>query len=193
MPQEPGAAAPAILDGERRQMRSDRVLADHNATIGVGWLRLKGEDATRAFASTHQRWVPLAFLGLTIIAALIGAIVQPNLIASWRDHRVALSFCFLAFATCALGIVWVAGRDDADDRIGFGLALAMMLSGMLALGLSLFPNVVPFRISLWQAASNSASLEFVLIGALVATPVILAYTAFAYWVFHGKTPADGWY
>jgi cytochrome bd-type quinol oxidase subunit 2 len=25
------------------------------------------------------------------------------------------------------------------------------------------------------------------------TPVILTYTAFAYWVFHGKTPADGWY
>ena len=26
-----------------------------------------------------------------------------------------------------------------------------------------------------------------------ATPIILAYTAFAYWVFHGKTPAEGWY
>jgi cytochrome d ubiquinol oxidase subunit II len=63
---------------------------------------------------------------------------------------------------------------------------------MVALGLSFFPNVIPFRINLWNAASNSASHAFVLIGALVATPVILAYTAFAYWVFHGKTPADGW-
>jgi cytochrome d ubiquinol oxidase subunit II len=163
------------------------------ATLGVGWLRLKGEDATRAFARAHQRWVPLAFLGLTIIAALVGTIAQPNLVASWRDHRVALSFCLFAFATSAFGIAWLAGRNDADDRIGFGLALAMMLSGMLALGLSFFPNVVPFRISLWQAASNSASHEFVLIGALVATPVILTYSAFAYWVFHGRTPADGWY
>lgn len=163
------------------------------ATLGVGWLRLKGEDATRAFARTHQRWLPLAFLGLTIIAALIGGIVQPNLRASWRDHRVALSFCVFAFTTCALGIAWLAGRDDADDRIGFGLALVMVLSGVAALGLSFFPNVVPFRISLWNAASDSESHEFILIGALVATPVILTYTAFAYWVFHGKTPADGWY
>jgi cytochrome d ubiquinol oxidase subunit II len=162
------------------------------ATLGVGWLRLKGEDATRAFAGTHQRWVSLAFLGLTITAALIGAMVQPSLIASWRDHRVALSFCLLAFATCALGIAWLAGREDADDRIGFGLALAMMLSGVVALGVLFFPNVVPFRISLWNAASNSASHEFVLIGGLIATPIIITYTAFAYWVFHGKTPADGW-
>jgi cytochrome d ubiquinol oxidase subunit II len=163
------------------------------ATLAVGWLRLKGEDATRAFARRHQRWVPLAFLGLTIITTLIGATVQPNLSASWREHRVVLSFCFLAFTGCALGIAWLAGRDDIDDRIGFGLALAMMLSGMVTLGLSFFPNVVPFRISLWDAASASGSHEFVLIGALVATPVVLAYTAFAYWVFHGKTPADGWY
>jgi cytochrome d ubiquinol oxidase subunit II len=163
------------------------------ATLGVGWLRLKGEDATRVFARTHQRWVPLAFLGLTIIVALIGPIVQPNLSASWRDHRVALSFCLFVFTACALGIAWLAGHDDADDRVGFGLALAMMLSGMVALGLSFFPDVVPFRISLWNAASNSESHAFVLIGALVTTPVILAYTAFAYWVFHGRTPADGWY
>jgi cytochrome d ubiquinol oxidase subunit II len=163
------------------------------ATLGVGWLRLKGEDATRAFARTHQRWVPLVFLGLTAVSALIAAVLQPNLIASWRDHRAALSSCFLVFTVCAFAIAGLAGRDDAGDRIGFGLALAMMLSGMVALGLSFFPNVIPFQISLWKAAADSSSHEFVLIGALVTTPVILAYTAFAYWVFHGKTPADGWY
>jgi cytochrome d ubiquinol oxidase subunit II len=149
------------------------------ATLGVGWLRLKGEDATRAFASKHQRWVPLAFLGLTIITTLIGATV--------------LSICLFAFTGGALGIAWFAGRDDADDHIGFGLALAMMLSGVAALGLSFFPNVIPFRISLWEAASGTASHEFLLTGALVTTPVILAYTAFAYRVFRGKTPVDGWY
>ena len=163
------------------------------ATLGVGWLRLKGEDATRAFARNYQRWLPLAFLALTIITAVIAATVQPNLTVSWRDHRTALSFCLLAFSGCALGIAWFAGRDDADDRIGFGLALAMMLSGVAALGLSFFPNVIPFRISLWEAASATASHEFLLIGALVTTPVILAYTAFAYWVFRGRTPVDGWY
>jgi cytochrome bd ubiquinol oxidase subunit II len=163
------------------------------ATLGVGWLRLKGEDATRAFARARQRWIPLAFLGLTIVTVLIAASVQPALNASWRNHHVALSICFLVFTGCALAIAWLAYRDDVDDRVGFGLALAMMLSGMVALGLSFFPDVVPFRISLWTAASDPGSQEFVLIGALIATPVILTYTGFAYWVFHGKTPAAGWY
>jgi cytochrome d ubiquinol oxidase subunit II len=130
---------------------------------------------------------------LTIITSLVAAAVQPRLSASWPDKRVALSWCFITFTICALAIAWLARRDDVDDRIGFGLALAMMLSGVVALGLSFFPDVIPFRMSLWNAASNTESHEFLLIGALVATPVILSYTAFAYWVFHGKTPADGWY
>jgi cytochrome d ubiquinol oxidase subunit II len=163
------------------------------ATLGVGWLRLKGEDATRAFARSYQRWLPLAFLVLTIISGVIAATIQPNLALSWRDHRIALSVCLLAFTGCALGIAWVAHRNGADDRIGFGLTLAMMLSGVVAVGLSFFPYVVPFRITLWQAASGPSTLVFLLIGALVVTPVILTYSAFAYRVFRGRTPAEGWY
>lgn len=162
------------------------------ATLGVGWLRLKGEDATRAFARRHQRWLPLAFLGLTIITGAIATSMQPHLAVSWRDNRIALSCCLIAFIGCGLGIAWFAGRDNADDRIGFGLALAMMLSGVVALGLSFFPFVVPFRITLWQAASAASTQEFLLIGALVVTPVVLAYSAFAYRVFRGRTPVEGW-
>jgi cytochrome d ubiquinol oxidase subunit II len=167
------------------------VLAGY-ATLGAGWLRLKGEDATRGFARAHQRWLPIAFFGLTIITAGIGAVVQPKLIATWRDHAVAISICSLVFSACALRIASVAGRDDVNDRIGFGLALAMMLSGLAAFVLSVFPNVIPFRISLWEAASGTASHKFLLIGAVVVTPVVITYSAFSYWVFHGRTPAEGW-
>ena len=163
------------------------------ATLGVGWLRLKGEDATRAFALRHQRWLPIALLALTIITGAIAATMQPHLAVSWRDHRTALAVCLLAFIGCALGIVWSAGRDDADDRIGFGLALAMVLSGVVALDLSFFPYVIPFRLTLWEAASARSTQKFLLIGALVVTPVVLTYTAFAYRVFRGRTPDAGWY
>jgi cytochrome d ubiquinol oxidase subunit II len=162
------------------------------ATLGVGWLRLKGEDATRVFARSYQRWLPLAFLGFAIVTGLIATNIQPSLAMSGRDHRIALSLCLLAFTSCALGMAWVARRDDVDDHMGFGLALAMMLSAVVALGISFSPYVVPFRVTVWQAASEASTQVFLLIGAFVVTPVVLAYTAFAYRVFRGKTPADGW-
>jgi cytochrome d ubiquinol oxidase subunit II len=69
----------------------------------------------------------------------------------------------------------------------------MVLSAVVALGLSFFPNVVPFRVTLWQAASPASTQLFLLIGAFVVTPVVLTYSAFAYRVFRGRTPAAGWY
>ena len=36
-------------------------------------------------------------------------------------------------------------------------------------------------------------LWFLLVGALVLVPMILAYTAYAYWVFRGKVDPSGGY
>jgi cytochrome d ubiquinol oxidase subunit II len=46
--------------------------------------------------------------------------------------------------------------------------------------------------SLWDVASASTSQQLVLIGAAVVTPMVLGYSAFAYWVFRGRTPENGW-
>ena len=172
-------------------LTSVTVLAGY-ATLGAGWLRLKGQEETRSFAGAQLRWLALAFLGLTILTSLAAVDVQPELALTWGRHPVALSLLALAFASCAVLIAWAARRDDVADGVAFALAMAMILSGMASLGLAFFPNVIPFKITLWQAASGTASHVFLLIGAGLVTPVVLGYSAFAYSVFRGKTPAEGW-
>ncbi len=45
-----------------------------------------------------------------------------------------------------------------------------------------------------DAAAPDASLGFLLVGALILVPIILAYTGFAYWVFRGKVdPNEGYH
>ena len=56
----------------------------------------------------------------------------------------------------------------------------------------LFPNIVPFKVSIWDAASSDMSQKVVLIGAVIVVPVILGYSGFAYWIFRGRTPEEGW-
>jgi cytochrome d ubiquinol oxidase subunit II len=172
-------------------LTSVTVLAGY-ATLGAGWLRLKGQGETRSFAGAQLRWLALALLGLTILTSMAAVDVQPELALTWGRHPVALSLLALAFASCAVLIAWAARRDDVADGVAFALAMAMILSGMASLGLAFFPNVIPFKISLWQAASGTASHVFLLIGAGLVTPVVLGYSAFAYSVFRGKTPAEGW-
>jgi cytochrome d ubiquinol oxidase subunit II len=57
----------------------------------------------------------------------------------------------------------------------------------VGLGISLYPHVVPFAFTIHEAVAPDASLAFLLVGASILLPVILAYTGYAYWVFRGKT------
>ncbi len=53
--------------------------------------------------------------------------------------------------------------------------------------------MVPPSVTIWQAAAPDVSLGFALVGAVVLVPLILGYTAYAYWVFRGKIDPDKGY
>jgi len=49
-------------------------------------------------------------------------------------------------------------------------------------------------VTIWEAAAPDTSLRFLLVGAVVLVPMILAYTAYSYWVFRGKVrPGEGYH
>ena len=74
------------------------------------------------------------------------------------------------------------GRDAAP----FLWALTLFALTLAGLAVSIWPDVIPARISIWQAAAPRQSQAFMLAGALVLIPLILAYTGWSYWVFRGK-------
>jgi len=53
--------------------------------------------------------------------------------------------------------------------------------------------MVPPSLTIWDAAAPASSLAFTLVGAAILLPVILGYTAYAYWVFKGKVKAGEGY
>jgi len=75
----------------------------------------------------------------------------------------------------------------------FLLALALFLLTYIGLMISIYPDVVPNDVTIWEAAAPDRSLGFMLVGAAVLLPIILAYTAHAYWVFRGKVGTEGYH
>ena len=93
-----------------------------------------------------------------------------------------------------------AGRPRAVRRAPqaargapFFAAIALFVLCYIGLGISFYPYIVPPTITIWSAAAPDASLGFLLVGALVLVPLILAYTAWSYWVFRGKVDTAGGY
>ena len=57
----------------------------------------------------------------------------------------------------------------------------------------MFPYIVPPEVTILDAATPFKSQIFVFVGACILIPIILSYTAFAYWVFRGKIDPDEGY
>src|SRR5690606_14912976 len=66
------------------------------------------------------------------------------------------------------------------------LTLCLVFLGYSGLGISMWPNIIPPDISIWDASGPPQSQGFALVGALFIIPVILMYTAWSYYVFRGK-------
>jgi cytochrome d ubiquinol oxidase subunit II len=52
--------------------------------------------------------------------------------------------------------------------------------------ITLWPNIIPPSVTIWEAAAPRDSQVFALIGALIMIPIILVYTFWGYWIFRDK-------
>jgi cytochrome d ubiquinol oxidase subunit II len=94
-------------------------------------------------------------------------------------------------AICAATCFWSLKRGA--ERLPFIMALGLFFLGFVGLGISIYPYVVPRAVTIWDAAAPPQSQLFMLAGAAIIIPIILGYTAWAYWVFRGKVGAHGYH
>lgn len=161
--------------------------------LGATWLLMKTEGSARA----HAKRMSFA-LGLATIAA-IGAvsIATPFLEGAYAERWFAFPHVLLTAQVpllVAIGaVLFFRALATGADYWPFLLALALFALSFAGLGISIFPDIVPGRISIWDAASPPSSQLFMLVGAAVLIPIILAYTGYAYWVFRGKVGVEGYH
>ena len=103
----------------------------------------------------------------------------------------------LWWITLSMGVAAVRHRISDRGLIMLnhctGVALGLFGLCLVGLGISIWPDVIPARVSIWEAAAPRSSQIFMLVGAVVLVPVILAYTVWAYWVFRGKVGDEGYH
>jgi cytochrome bd ubiquinol oxidase subunit II len=163
------------------------------AVLGAGWLHLKSEGKTRLFAEKSLRWLAPAFLLLSLATCFAACRIQPQVAEAWSHHVIFLIALAAIFLVMGLAITLRAHASSFFfDAEPFFCGLIMFACALVGLVLTFSPDIVPFRISIWDAASPTASQVFLLVGALFVAPVVIGYSAFSYWVFRGKTPKEGW-
>ena len=87
-----------------------------------------------------------------------------------------------------LGVL--AGARTRRDRVPFGMTVAFFILAFLTLGVMFWPYMIPYVLTVNDAAAPEATLRFFFYGGAAVLPVIAAYTIGVYWIFRGKIDSD---
>ena len=164
------------------------------ALLGSTWLIWKTEGELQADARRFARFSLPAVLVAFGAVSLATPFVEPKFWERWFSSPGLLVTVPMPIIVMALWLVtWASIRSHKREYVPFLGSLLLFLMAMIGLGISIWPDVIPGRVTIWDAAAPYESQIFMLIGAIILVPVIAIYTAWAYWVFRGKVGEDGYH
>jgi cytochrome d ubiquinol oxidase subunit II len=163
------------------------------ALLGATWLiwKLDGEE------QAHARKLAIRAGAATIV--LMGAVSVYNILlnaeyaARWLSAPEIYWVAPVPILTAIVALSMLRAILKERNSKPFWLGIALFFLGMSGLGVTIWPYVVPEALTIWDAAAPERSQIFMLVGVALTMPLIIGYTAWAYWVFRGKVADEGYH
>lgn len=169
------------------------------ALLGAAWLVFKAQGALyeRARAWVTQLALLTALAMGAVSLATLG--VDPRVTERWGLTMTSVDWpVFMRVAPLPLlaGLVcfllW--RRWSGQPHLApYLLSVGLFAIGYIGLAISLYPYIIPFAMTPADAAAADNALSLMLWGALIMLPVVLAYTAYVYWIFRAKVSDEAAY
>jgi cytochrome d ubiquinol oxidase subunit II len=159
-----------------------------DALLGAAWLVLKSEGETR---DRGYRMIPRLLSGvLAFLACAFAYSLEMNfrVMHRWIERPWLAAFPAIGLLAVAALMLSVRRRRDLWP---FVATTAIFSAAFATLAASFLPYMIPYSVTVTQAAAPRSSLAFLFWGAgLFVLPLILLYNVTAYAVFRGKTRPD---
>lgn len=164
------------------------------ALLGSTWLVMKTDGDLQCRMAVLARPVTVALLVAMAVVSLWTPLEHADVAARWFSMPNLLLFAPVPVLVVVAALLLLRALAGGAHAAPFALALFLLFLGYSGLAISLWPHIIPPAISIWDAAGPPEALGFTLVGALLIIPIILAYTAWSYYVFRGKVrPGEGYH
>jgi cytochrome d ubiquinol oxidase subunit II len=156
------------------------------ALLGATWLIWRTEGGLQRRMRRYAEGLGVLVLLFIGAVSLWSPFLNPVFYHRWFDWPGIAITAPVPVLMAVLAWRFYVGIVNEHHKTPFFCACGWFILCFAGLGISIWPNLVPPSITIWDAASPPASQMFLLVGAAVLLPIILAYTGYSYWVFRGK-------
>jgi cytochrome d ubiquinol oxidase subunit II len=153
------------------------------ALLGACWLVKKCDAEVRDRAHRQIRILAVSVLVFLVVVFVYALAEHLPILHRWIDRPYL--FVFPAIGAVA-AIVLALSILRHNDHWPFHMVAVIFVSAFGTLALSFWPYMIPFVITIDEAAAPQSSLMFMFWGGVVVFPLMLLYTVISYSVFRGK-------
>jgi cytochrome d ubiquinol oxidase subunit II len=164
------------------------------ALLGSTWLIMKTEDITQKWSRQVASYV-LCFVGIfMVLVSLAVPFINEPIKNFWftTPHIYYLSIIPLVTGMLFI-LLWYDLDQSTYEYRPFFCSIGIFFMGYVGLGISIFPWLIPYHYTIWDAAACGPSLSLMLCGVGPLLPLILGYTGYCYYVFRGKSSHEAMY
>jgi cytochrome d ubiquinol oxidase subunit II len=160
------------------------------ALLGSTWIIWRASGPLQKSMRGYAKTLGIAMLVIFGIVGLWSPLQNPLFFHRWFNWPGIIATAVAPVSVLVLAWLFFTHlkREDVarHDKTPFFCALGFFVVSFGGLGYSIFPQILPPSMDIWQAAAPAVSLQFLLPGVVILIPVIIAYNIFAYYVFRGK-------
>ena len=152
--------------------------------LGACWLIRKCEGDIREAAYRLIPYFAVALLGFLVVVFAYALVENLRVTHRWVDRPYL--FVFPAISAIA-ALVAADSVRNRRDGVPFYMVALIFVAAFGTLAVSFWPYMIPFSITIEEAAAPDSSLDFMFWGeGLFVFPLLLVYTVIMYTVFKGK-------
>jgi len=163
------------------------------AMLGATWLVMKTEGALQDWARLHALRALYGVLAFIAMVSVWTPFLHRQIAERWFSFPDIAWLAPVPIVTAAIAYATWRALRHGGDYVPFIGAMGLFAMCYLGLGISLFPYIVPYALTLWDAAAVPSAQIFMLIGTLFLLPIVFMYTGWSYYVFRGKVHSDAGY
>jgi len=162
--------------------------------LGAAWLIVKTEGPLQTWTFRLLRPLTVGLIASIVIVSIWTPLMDEAIAERWFSWPNMLYLSPVPILTAVLA-VWLWRAESRNAELPpFLLTLGLFLLSFTGLAISIFPNILPPAVTIWDAAAAPSTQLFMLVGVIILLPLVLGYTAYSYYVFRGKvTPETGYH
>ncbi len=166
------------------------------ALLGSTWLIIKTENELQKEMYHASRKLLVGVAIFILIVSLWTPFLHPDIKNRWFSLPTFFYLSPLPIATFLVVLFedyCLQSPHKCNEKLPFICTILLFVFCYVGLGISTWPYIVPRELTFWEAASNTKTLVFLLIGMIILLPVLITYSIYAYRVFRGKVHSDTGY